>query len=86
LARSMAGYAIQTRIDGVRPRLAALDASPRDQAVTAAWPAFLADDGFEDPFAAVVDDPEPTLAQRLERGRELWSQTTFFLFDPNSWR
>lgn len=82
----MAGYAIQTRIDGVRPRLSALDGSTGDHVTTAAWPTFLADHGFEDPFAGLGDDPQPTLAERRDRGRELWAQTTFFLFDPNSWR
>lgn len=82
----MAGYAIQTRIDGVRPRLAVLDGPPRDREAALAWPAFVADLGFEDPFAGLPDEPGPTLAARWERGRELWAQTTFFLFDPNSWR
>jgi hypothetical protein len=81
----MAGYAIHARIEGVRPRLTAL-AAPTTDAVDRAWPAFLADDGFRDPFAGLHDDPAPTLAERWERGREIWAQTTFFLFDPNSWR
>jgi len=81
----MAGYAIQARIDGVRPRLTARGA-PASDGPTAAWPAYLADDGFDDPFAGLSDDPPPTLAEHWERGGELWSQTTFFLFDPNSWR
>jgi hypothetical protein len=26
------------------------------------------------------------LAERLDRMRELWTQTTFYLFDADSWR
>ena len=58
----MAGYAIHARIEGVRPRLTAL-AAPTTDAVDRAWPAFLADDGFRDPFAGLHDDPAPTLAE-----------------------
>lgn len=80
----MAGYAIQARIEGVRPRLTAFASTGADR--DPAWPAFVIDDGFQDPFAGLRHDPQPTLAERWERGREAWAQTTFFLFDPNSWR
>ena len=29
---------------------------------------------------------EVTIGERLDTLRERWSQTTFFLFDPDSWR
>jgi hypothetical protein len=81
----MAGYAIQARIEGVRPRLTALGAPAVGHDADTS-PAFVAGDDFTDPFAGLGDDPPPTLAERWDRGREIWSQTTFFLFDPNSWR
>ena len=30
--------------------------------------------------------PEPSLEDRLYYLRQAWSQTTFYLFDPQSWR
>lgn len=80
----MAGYGIVARIDGVRPRFAALDrTSDRDD-----WPAFAGGSRSMAPDAVPVAAAhlEPTLPERVERARELWGQTTFFLFDPNSWR
>ena len=45
---------------------------------------------------AQADDPVPidivgrglgaVIRERWTRAAEIWSQTTFFLFDPNSWR
>jgi hypothetical protein len=34
-------------------------------------------------FAA---EPAPTPAERWDQARRVWSEMTFFLFDPNSWR
>jgi hypothetical protein len=42
-----------------------------------------------DDIAAVESEhvSEPgTIVERLIRARELWRQTTFYLFDANSWR
>lgn len=42
--------------------------------------------------AVVIDEPAPAsvlgarVRERLAVAREQWSITTFFLFDPNSWR
>ena len=36
---------------------------------------------------APADDPRPgALRERWSAARERWSQLTFYLFDPNSWR
>jgi hypothetical protein len=81
----MAGYAIQTRIDGVRPRVTALARQP----VAAARPRRLVLDG--DPLqcdAPIVAEERGTTTtpDRWERLREVWAQTTFFLFSGDSWR
>ena len=77
----MAGYAVNTRIERVTPRLArrveagvASGLGPRD-ADRGATPIDLAGR----PFEAI-------LADRWDAIRERWAQATFFLFDPDSWR
>jgi hypothetical protein len=74
----MAGYAVMTRIDHVGPRLAdRIDDVMFDPALlTTGTPS-------NDVFEPVPDDG---LAERLASFRERWAQTTFFLFDPESWR
>jgi hypothetical protein len=81
----MAGYAIQARIDGVRPRLSARDGSAPDQDGPTAWPRFDDDPAFRHPFA-LAREPAPTLAERWDQASRVWSEMTFFLFDPQSWR
>ena len=39
-----------------------------------------------EPVELVGRPLESTLGERWERIRERWSQTTFFLFDADSWR
>ena len=73
----MAAYEVTARIAGVAPR--------RVRAVPVA-----------DAAARTVDDEAPIdhvgrpldveLAERWEAFRERWAQTTFYLFDPDSWR
>jgi hypothetical protein len=74
----MGGYAVMTRIDRVGPHLAGRtdDASFDPAALTTGTPS-------NDVVEAIRGDG---LAQRLESFRERWAQTTFFLFDPESWR
>jgi len=77
----MSGYVASARKVRAAPRLA------RSGGV---------DQPFERTSAAqlaeiVVDDGagaggRPTLVQRCVAIRERWSQLTFYLFDPNSWR
>ena len=76
----MAAYAVIARIGRVDPHLAG-------------WaPATMPDW----PLAEVLEDseaidlvgrpPGAILAERWARIRETWAQTTFYLFDPDSWR
>jgi hypothetical protein len=79
----MSGYVASARIVRVAPRLARAGA---------------ARDGFAERSAAVpvetlIVESDPavaagsiTLVDRVAAIRELWSQLTFYLFDPNSWR
>jgi hypothetical protein len=76
------GYAASARVIRVQPRL--IDHGPSSDRAPA-WT------GVE---PAVVEDVEPipnaervaSLDERWERFRDRWSQLTFFLTDPNSWR
>lgn len=75
----MPAYAATARIDRVQPHLAGwADRGPDRPAVDA-----LAETEAID----LVGRPLATIAaERWLRIREAWTQTTFFLFDPNSWR
>ena len=85
--RSMAAYAVMARIGRVDPHLTVLEVARDDDRD---------DDGgrglramASDEIAAVESEQasEPgRIVERLIRARELWRQTTFFLFDANSWR
>jgi hypothetical protein len=76
------GYAASARVIGVQPRLVDRGRSADRWAI---WPV---------PEPAVVEDielsadaePVISLDERWERFRDRWSQLTFFLTDPNSWR
>jgi hypothetical protein len=80
----MSGYVASARIVRGAPRLARWASS--------------ADRSLDLAPAAAVDEPlivegDPSSAggpggfvERLEAFRDRWSQLTFFLFDPNSWR
>jgi hypothetical protein len=83
----MAGYAIQARIDGVRPRLSVRASGDTDGVGLASGPRFVDEAGVHDPSEfAVAQEPAPTLAERWDQAGRLWSEMTFFLFDPQSWR
>lgn len=84
----MSGYVASARVRGV-PRLVRAD------------PAVERSIAFGPPDAprvvevelevAIEGDPTPErivggLADRIAAFRERWSQLTFYLFDPNSWR
>ena len=73
----MATYVVHARIDGVRPRR-------RERRLPGA-------DVVERGRAVAVDDldtrhPDDDRGVDWERIREIWAQTTFYLFDPSSWR
>jgi hypothetical protein len=75
----MTGYAAFGRVE--RGRMAEPDPwSPRDADVTFAESALI-DDWASAPIAW-----SDGLAARLVRLRETWAMTTFYLFDPDSWR
>jgi hypothetical protein len=83
----MAAYAVMARIGRVDPHLALHDVkrdAGRDEP-----PAGLSTSDANDDAAAIeidrASEPGP-LAERLTRLHELWRQTTFYLFDADSWR
>ena len=73
----MDAYATFTKVERVRPRRV----TPRGRDVWEFDPA--PDGGAIDPDATAVD---LVLGERIARLRELWSQTTFYLFDGEGWR
>lgn len=76
----MAAYAVIARIDRVAPHLAGRPpATPTDwMSVEAPEPAQAVD---------LVGRPlETSVAERWAHVREIWAQTTFYLFDSESWR
>jgi hypothetical protein len=76
----MAAYAVTARIERVRPRVARwTGASELDRAAVDPILEPEAVDLVGRPLAAII-------AERWARFREAWGQTTFFLFDPDSWR
>jgi len=81
----MAAYAIQARIDGVRPRLTALDGHAPDEPAPGRTSMEVAPLPPDAPILA-ARGADQTRADRLERLREVWHQTTFFLFSADSWR
>jgi len=76
----MAAYAVSARVDRVEPRLARWAGPTRSDGVTREpTPEPESVDLVGRPLGAIV-------AERWVRIREAWAQTTFFLFDPDSWR
>jgi hypothetical protein len=81
----MAGYATQARLDGVTPRLALIGGNrstpgwridaPADEAPVTA-----------DRVELVGRPIDERIGDWLASIGESWSQLTFFLFDPDSWR
>ena len=76
----MAAYAVIARIDRVDPHLAGRPPAFREDwtAVEALDPA-QAVDLVGQPLGSIV-------AERWAHIREIWAQTTFYLFDAESWR
>ena len=80
----MSGFVATTRVERVRRHLTRID---RDRLV-----AFrsLALEPDEDDGIVIVERSSRaeglTLAERWQAIRERWSQTTFYLFDADSWR
>jgi hypothetical protein len=80
----MSGYAASARLHGGSTRFVAIGferrVAPVDPvAVPSAW--------FDRELVGPPGRPlGERLAERLDDLRETWSQTTFYLFDPESWR
>ena len=79
----MSGYAATARIVHVTPRLARAGGTV-DWSTEAALAAPIED------LIVEANPPEPgawaPITERAAAARERWSQLTFYLFDPNSWR
>ena len=73
----MAGYAATERITRARPRFVGMSAGRTMDGVVS--PA-------RDERPVDLRPLDERLLERLIELREEWSQATFFLFDPNSWR
>jgi hypothetical protein len=83
----MAAYAVMARIGRVDPHLTFLDvrndADGDDDAGRGLHS--LANEDLPALESEVASNPG-VIVERLIRARELWRQTTFYLFDANSWR
>jgi hypothetical protein len=78
----MSGYAVTTRIDRAQVHALLVDRPDRCEAMTTARASQPADCVAEvEPVAG-----EGRLDAFLADLRARWAQTTFYLFDPNSWR
>jgi len=75
----MAAYAVIARVERVHPHVARWMASSEPDAPMGPIPEPEAVDLVGRPLGEIV-------AERWARVREAWAQTTFFLFDPDSWR
>jgi hypothetical protein len=82
----MAAYAVMARIGRVDPHLTLHDVPARDDELGP--PSGLPPDPAVDVAALEADHTsEPgEIVERLRRMRDLWRQTTFYLFDADSWR
>jgi hypothetical protein len=85
-AGTMAAYAVIARIGRVDPHLTvhdiALDADIDDDGPDSGLPS-----DHPSMTVDVVRAPEPGwVTEWFRRARELWVQTTFYVFDANSWR
>lgn len=81
----MATYAVHMRIEGVRPTRPG-GSAPSSPPIGTVSPAEVATEGALTPVDLVGRPLGEIVAERWMRIREAFSQTTFFLFDPDSWR
>jgi hypothetical protein len=81
----MAAYAVMARIGRADPHLTLLDVVDDDGPRPPAGLRTAAAEDLPTVESDRVSDPGP-LAERLGRMHELWRQTTFYLFDAESWR
>ena len=84
---AMAAYAVMARIGRVDPHLSVLEVARDDDPEDDAGRGLRFSASDEAPALESEQASEPgTIVERLIRARELWRQTTFYLFDANSWR
>lgn len=87
-ARPVAGYAVSSRLQGAVPRFAGAGPSVGGPAGVLVYDALPA--GAEPPLVDQVDLVGRPLAESIRDWLasigESWSQLTFYLFDPESWR
>jgi hypothetical protein len=84
----VAGYAASATLQGATPQFALTSEHAR-HSVVQATPAALLATGFVgdvDQLDLVGRPIDEVLAEWLASVGESWSQLTFFLFDPESWR
>jgi hypothetical protein len=80
----MSGYAASARLQGGSTRFVAAGPDRRSsRGGTAATPSAWLDRERAEPAGPPLGD---RLAARWQDLRETWSQTTFYLFDAESWR
>jgi len=87
----MAGYAASARLQGAAPQFAFADQHAHNPASRAATdthlgPQSVADGTVVDQLDLVGRPVDEMVADWLASVGESWSQLTFFLFDPESWR
>ncbi|MEX2183863.1 MAG: hypothetical protein WEC14_05410 [Chloroflexota bacterium] len=76
----MAGYAASCRIQTVAPRAVRRSRAPAPAPM-------IGGDAIDLPVEDLIGRPlDEIIADRWASISESWSQTTFFLFDPESWR
>jgi hypothetical protein len=81
----VAGYAASIRLQGTTPRFAGGGASLTARSATE--PLSISEPRSDTDRIELVGRPlDERIADRLESVGESWSQLTFFLFDPQSWR
>ena len=84
---AMAAYAVMARIGRVDPHLTVLEVVRDDDGDDGAGRGLPSGTSEDLPAVEIDRDSGPgTIVERLIRARELWRQTTFYLFDANSWR
>jgi hypothetical protein len=82
----MAAYAVMARIGRVDPHLTLHDVQARDDE-PGPWNGLPIDTGDDAAALEAEHRSDPgEIVERLRRMRDLWRQTTFYLFDADSWR
>jgi hypothetical protein len=79
----MPGYAVLVRVEGVRPQRV-----PHGPVAPGTLSRQAPVDLGDGPAQLLTDlrGAGRTMSDHVDRFREIWAQTTFYLFDPESWR